>query len=98
MYQVTIFHFEVDVGKNMCRIGSECDFWISGDHRKEVVRIVNIETFSKVVTNPMKYVEYEAIKDSLCQDRDIDVFPGENRRIGNDVLTQIFWTSIALKT
>jgi hypothetical protein len=32
-----------------------------GDHRHEVVRIVNIDTFGQVVINPLEYVEDEAV-------------------------------------
>jgi hypothetical protein len=35
-----------------------------GDHRREVVRIVNIDTFSQVVANPLEYAEDEAVKDN----------------------------------
>ena len=49
-----------------------------GDHRREVVRIVNIDTFGQVVANPLEYVEDEAVEDKLFQESDIDVFPEAN--------------------
>ena len=51
---------------------------LEGNQRKKVVQIVNIETFSQIVTNPLEYVEDEAIGDNLCQDKNIDVFLGKS--------------------
>jgi len=54
---------------------------LEGKQLKKVVRIVNIETFSQIVTNPLEYVEDEAIGDNLCQNKNIDVFPGKSENL-----------------
>jgi hypothetical protein len=70
-----------------------------GDHRREVVRIVNIDTFGQVVANPLEYVEDEAVEDNLFQEDDIDVFPGEKSENWEQCfLTLLFLTSIPSKT
>ena len=70
-----------------------------GDHLREVVRIVNIDTYGQVVDNPLEYVEDKAVEDDLFQENDIDVFLEKNRRIGSNVyLILLFLTSITSET
>ena len=60
-----------------------------GDHCREVVRIVNIDTFGSVVANPLEYVEDE-VEDNLFQENDIDVFTGKIRDLGAIFLDPTF--------
>jgi len=61
-----------------------------GYYRKDVVRIVNIDTFGHVVINSLEYVEDEAVEDNLFQDKDIDVFLEKNQKIGKILLYPTF--------
>ena len=56
-----------------------------------MVRIVNIDTFGQVVANPLEYVEDDTVEDNLFQENDIDVFPGDYRRIGSNVFLPYFF-------
>jgi len=97
----------------MGRIGSEREFEIMmenpwlwmyidlvEDHHREVVRIVNIDTFGQVVSNPLEYVEDDMMMmANLFQENDIDVFPGEkSENWERCFLTLLFLTSIPSKT